>query len=67
MFGLEEELLWRFFWVQFKWLDLSLGGEIEQFLLGSVQVAEGDIGVGSGVGAEGEHHLHGPDSGLDQG
>ena len=42
-------------------------GEIEQFLLGSVQVAVGDIGVGSGVEAEGEHHLHGPDSGLDLG
>ena len=31
---MEEELLCRFFWVQFKWLGLSLGGgEIEQFLL----------------------------------
>ena len=39
-------------------------GEIEQFLLGLVQVAEGDLGVGSGVGAEGQLHLHGPDSGL---
>ena len=65
MFYLEEEIQCRFFWVQFKWLGLSLGGgEIEQFLLGSVQVAEGDLGVGSGVGAEGQYHLHGPESGL---
>ena len=28
-------------------------------------MAEVNLGVGSGVGAEGEHHLHGPDSGLD--